>query len=514
MLEDTPHGQNTFHGTVIVLNQREDKGAKVINSPLSIPHTLPAKPLKVTLDYRDEPTIQKKPIRFQELNIGKREHLGKKYSNFTHTWLLANFLANETAVVDENFTVELVVPLNEEDADVVTQDPVCENSILNLTDESCKDMAVAKKILQVTHKKEKKAKVEKTDVMPTWAATQSLLLSKTETFNKRPVNTEAIAPLFKTSPTDYATLYTVLCLTQEISASVVGPDRRTLITLDLDLYNRAIQIQESVGHKNWILFPGGLHVCFAIEYALGKTIEGSGIDTCAIECGTYTAAALRGIYSGKAFKRAVEYHLISALAIMMMKFESLSVDLFTPELQLQCHNLKIALHGRDPSMTSLFDGIQHEYLEKIQEKLDCRVAGDLGQYLDQYLVQLDNLLRIIRSCREEDWQGYLASLECGIKYFFAHDLFNYARLMPVHIAQMNDLERDDPAVWECLKSGDFAVNKSGIPFSSLFTDQALEQEIKHLKRHGGIVGLSQNEDALDRMMYTTPHLSKIVKNYL
>ena len=31
------------------------------------------------------------------------------------------------------------------------------------------------------------------------------------------------------------------------------------------------------------------------------------------------------------------------------------------------------------------------------------------------------------------------------------------------------------------------------------------------KRYGGIVGISQNDDALDRMMNTSPHLSRVVK---
>ena len=124
------------------------------------------------------------------------------------------------------------------------------------------------------------------------------------------------------------------------------------------------------------------------------------------------------------------------------------------------------------------------------------------------------MLQIISACRREDWEGYSEALESGIKYFFAHDLFNYARLIPVHIAQMNQLKNDEPEVWANLVAGEFVVNKSGIPFSSLFTDQALEQEIKHLKRHGGIVGISQNEDALDRMMLATPHISGIVRSYL
>lgn len=98
-------------------------------------------------------------------------------------------------------------------------------------------------------------------------------------------NTEVIAPLFKTSPTDYGILYTALLLTQGISATVVGPQKKTLITLDLDLYARALKIQQSVGNTNWILRAGALHIAFAALHALGKTIDASGLDTCAIERG-------------------------------------------------------------------------------------------------------------------------------------------------------------------------------------------------------------------------------------
>ena len=78
--------------------------------------------------------------------------------------------------------------------------------------------------------------------MPTWAATKSLLLSKSSNWGPW-TNTAVVAPLFKTSPTDYGTLYSALKLTQGISATVVGPHRKTLITLDLDLYSRALKIQ-------------------------------------------------------------------------------------------------------------------------------------------------------------------------------------------------------------------------------------------------------------------------------
>ena len=48
--------------------------------------------------------------------------------------------------------------------------------------------------------------------------------------------------------------------------------------------------------------------------------------------------------------------------------------------------------------------------------------------------------------------------------------------------------------------GDFAVQKSQIPFKALLTDQALEQEIKNLKWHEGITGATHNEALLDRVV--------------
>ena len=51
-----------------------------------------------------------------------------------------------------------------------------------------------------------------------------------------------------------------------------------------------------------------LHIAFACLHALGKTLDGSEIDTCSVESGTYTSAAIRGMFSGKA------YHIPTTLA--------------------------------------------------------------------------------------------------------------------------------------------------------------------------------------------------------
>ena len=61
----------------------------------------------------------------------------------------------------------------------------------------------------------------------------------------------------------------------------------------------------------------------AALHGLGKYVEGSGLDTVAIEEGIYSPASLRGIYSGKAFKRGVEYHMMNFLAITHLQLDSI-----------------------------------------------------------------------------------------------------------------------------------------------------------------------------------------------
>ena len=130
-----------------------------------------------------------------------------------------------------------------------------------------------------------------------------------------------------------------------------------------------------------------------------------------------------------------------------------------------------------------------------------------------YTQQVECLLNIIRACRQGDWEEYLATLDKQIKYFFAHDLCNYARLMPLHLAQMNELQTQSPETWKAIKEGDFCVKKTGTPFSNLFVDQTLEQEIRGLKVVGGITGLTQNESALNRFLLATPELTRIVAEF-
>lgn len=441
LLEDTPTGQGTFHGTVVVINQQAVDGEPV-NQPLVIPEKLSSQDLLAfEMNVFPEPDIRTSPLRFQAYKKRKQNLISQE---FTHTWALVNYLTTD----DNGEIIRTEPQLHDEEAQRSEEMPSdAESTNYEETEPSSnkeeagssKDREETNSVVIIKKQVKKSDKLAKNDVLPTWAATRSLLLSQSSPAST-PTNTAVVAPLFKTSPTDYGTLYTVLRLSQGISATVVGPHRKTLITLDLDLYSRALKIQQSVGNANWILRAGALHIAFAALHALGKTIDGSGLDTCAIECGAYTSASLRRIFGGKAYKRGLEFHITASLAIMMLRFDAILSDLPKGPIRIQCNSLKEKLHGRDPEMVEIYEEIQSWYSSNVKPLEEAEDLGEFAQFLTRYLNQVESLLHLISSCRSGDWEGYLSSLEDLTKYFFARDLLNYARLMPVHLAQMNALE--------------------------------------------------------------------------
>ena len=149
-----------------------------------------------------EPIIKSIPIKFNNYKIGKRNNLIS--TDFTHTWALANYFANGDKTKPPSSDDQLINEKTRSREDK-------QNCTGSSTDTNGNDSALSVKEQDLTYKSEK---VPKNDGMPTWAATNSLLLSQSLAI-KQPhtcTNTAVVAPLFKSSPTDYGTLYTILQL--------------------------------------------------------------------------------------------------------------------------------------------------------------------------------------------------------------------------------------------------------------------------------------------------------------
>ena len=110
--------------------------------------------------------------------------------DFTHTWALANYFATDDnrGEIPNNPHVE---DEDQHDSEEQQGQSDCENA--RNPDNS---------ILSVQTRIPNGGKLAKQEVMPTWAATKSLLLSQSSQSHGR-TNTEVIAPLFRTSPTNH-----------------------------------------------------------------------------------------------------------------------------------------------------------------------------------------------------------------------------------------------------------------------------------------------------------------------
>ena len=73
--------------------------------------------------------------------------------------------------------------------------------------------------------------------IPTWAAYNSLLSAE------KPLTEVSVLPLIAAATYEWQTLVTVLKHTEQINCVVVGPNRKTVVTLDMALYERAKQLE-------------------------------------------------------------------------------------------------------------------------------------------------------------------------------------------------------------------------------------------------------------------------------
>ncbi|KAG1663262.1 hypothetical protein GQR58_020491 [Nymphon striatum] len=104
-----------------------------------------------------------------------------------------------------------------------------------------------------------------------------------------------------------------------------------------------------------------------------------------------------------------------------------------------------------------------------------------------------SILAFIRAHRENKFALYVDCLDSLIYLFFALDHFNYSRWVSVHVRDMNalrTLESDFQNHW--------VVQKTQKRFSKIPIDQVHEQENCKIKGKGGVIGITENQAALQR----------------
>jgi len=130
---------------------------------------------------------------------------------------------------------------------------------------------------------------------------------------------------------------------------------------------------------------------------------------------------------------------------------------------------------------------------------------DMAKKMEEFEGNRSKTQRFILNYMKQ-FETVLHCIQCLMKYFFAHDHLNYARLLPLYISTMQETEKRHPNLWREFMRGHFCVTKGLAGFTTIASHHGIEQETRKLKVMGGIVGITQNEKALDKFFSTAPEL--------
>ena len=110
---------------------------------------------------------------------------------------------------------------------------------------------------------------------------------------------------------------------------------KTVISFDLQLYAKCIQLQSSEGiADNFVFRMGKLHTVFAMLHSIGKYIDSSGLDKAFIEAEIYGPATMEQIKSGKHMKRSFEAFMTLYLVLFEIYLQKLLDN--NPEIEKDC----------------------------------------------------------------------------------------------------------------------------------------------------------------------------------
>ena len=291
------------------------------------------------------------------------------------------------------------------------------------------------------------------------------------------------------------------------------------------MFSKAIKLYQS-NKDLWgkFLFRlGELHIVFAHLRSIGGFIENSGVDDLWVKSGIYGYKHVTSILNCKHMKRALDAHEISLLVLYQLYFEQMiseyptafckhEQDIFESVESLS----KVCSSTNYEALSSSHSELQYQLRQDdvqnaVQSFETSRKDNYEFQALRIYMRMVERLLLFIHASRSKNWMLHLASGEELVKDFVSNDRLNYRRLMPVYLADMQEVKTSDSEIWEYLGEGNLSVTKSKIPFTSIGVDHAGEQVNKILKSDGGLCGISSNENARTRLLLIAPIIAQITE---
>ena len=349
--------------------------------------------------------------------------------------------------------------------------------------------------------------------VPGWSAYNAMLYPELPQ-----ISMVGYCPLIDGSSKEFSTIYTVLKHAQAISNSIGQED--TVITLDLAIYVKGKQIQWRFADEfsDVVIRMGTFHIALNFLAIIGKKYLNSGIEDLLIEAGVYAAGTTSILMKGKSYNRGVRAHKLCMEAFFRLMWpefvkwynhsDSREQGRLISEGELRARiSSSVAVVEKQENIPEVFPKLEEDLSDFLCAldvfKSEARGKSRMFSLWEEYCSMVDIVLQLIKAEKTGNWDLHLSAVAAMTPHFFAMDIPNYSRWLPVYFIDMHRLESTHPRVHQAFLSGEHSISRSAQPFSQVSTDMALEQSINaDSKAKGGIIGISQTQSALDRWFLT------------
>ena len=291
-----------------------------------------------------------------------------------------------------------------------------------------------------------------TSPIPGWAGYNSLLSTS------KPMTEVGALPLLPEVAHDWSTLLTVMEQAIQLKELTVGEKHVTLITFDMALYEKVIQLIDSRQGLKRKVMPrlGELHVVMCDLKGFGSSIENSGIDDAWIESGVYGSATTRQILKCTHYKRSLRAHIYSYMPLYELAIEQFLDE--NPDLKEKCQDASFKMENAcsAENKNTKFANVhqtheilihkltQENLLKRLQDWEAQKSKNAMFLSLMNYLHRVESILFFVAASRSSDLNLHLQAGEALSKLFFAMDRIKYKRLWPRYIADMQALKTEHP----------------------------------------------------------------------
>ena len=146
-----------------------------------------------------------------------------------------------------------------------------------------------------------KKKSDAEQLIPAWSGFNSILSEKN-------MHVAAIRymPFLRASPTDFSTIYTILCNLVDVCDKI--GQQHILVTADMAIYSKAQEIlwnKPAYLNGRVTMRVGGMHTTMALLASLGKLFGDGGLLSLLTESSVYAEATARQMLQGTQFSRGI-----------------------------------------------------------------------------------------------------------------------------------------------------------------------------------------------------------------